>query len=145
MDIKGGQIVNYLRRIFFDALKENEIKLESSERFSETTITGYPSTFYPVFLNLVDNAIYWLKDRSSPRKIQLDVAKDGSIRVSDTGPGVHPVDQDFIFEPGFTRKPGGRGLGLKISREVLEKAGYELLLENSPKQKGAVFIIKPKE
>ncbi len=145
IDIEGGKIAAYLRRIFSVNLTEHEIDLEVSDRFSTATVTGYPSTFYPVFINLVDNAIYWLRDRPTPRKIKLDVAEDGSMTVSDTGPGIHPTDRDFIFEPGFSRKPGGRGLGLKISREVLDKAGYELLIgETSPKS-GTTFIIKQKD
>jgi len=145
VDIKGGILFNYLLRTFSEPLRENEIELKSSDRFKEAVIVGYPSTFYPVFINLVDNAIYWLKDRPDPRKISLDLRKDGSITISDTGPGVHPTDRDFIFEPGFTRKPAGRGLGLKISQEILGKAGYELLLENSPNRNGAVFVMKRKQ
>lgn len=145
VEIRGGQIASYINRIFSNALKENDIKLISSENFSESIIVGYPSTFYPVFVNLVDNAIYWLKDRPTPREIKLDAISDGSLTVSDTGPGIHPIDRSFIFDGGFTRKPGGRGLGLKISKEVLDKAGYDLMLGDSIKQEGAVFIIRKKQ
>jgi signal transduction histidine kinase len=74
--------------------------------------------------------------------IRLDSDKNGTIIVSDTGPGVHGADRDFIFDPGFTRKPGGRGLGLMISKEILEKNNYELTLANTSKE-GATFLIKP--
>ena len=48
-------------------------------------------------------------------------------------------DREAIFELGFTRKPGGRGLGLHISREVLEKGGYTLQVDESGQDSGATF------
>jgi signal transduction histidine kinase len=53
-------------------------------------------------------------------------------------------DQEAIFELGFTRKPGGRGLGLHISREVLDRVGYTLQLDPPGSDSGATFRIGPK-
>ena len=104
-------------------------------------IVGYPSTFYPVFVNLVDNAIFWLKDRPE-RRITLDL-RDGRILVSDTGPGIPKRDRDSVFELGFSRKPGGRGMGLYIARAVLARADYELTIADS--DTGTTFVIKSKQ
>jgi signal transduction histidine kinase len=105
-------------------------------------IHGFPSSFYPVFVNLVDNAIFWVKDRPIPRIISLDV-RENTMIVRDTGPGVALRDREAIFELGFTRKPGGRGLGLHIAREVLSKVGFKLCLAESSQEGGAEFIIEP--
>ena len=102
------------------------------------------TAFYPVFMNLVDNAIFWLKDCPLPREIRLDVNEDGFI-VSDTGPGIPVRDREAVFELGFTRKPGGSGLGLYISREVLRKEGFFLELAEPVPDRGATFKIYPKE
>ena len=64
--------------------------------------------------------------------------------VSDNGPGVPARDREAIFELGFTRKPGGRGLGLHISREVLDRVGYSLQLDPPGPDSGATFRITPK-
>jgi signal transduction histidine kinase len=104
---------------------------------------GYPSTFYPVFINLVDNSLYWLKDRPEPRIITLDLMEGDAWTVSDNGPGVAIRDREAIFERGFTRKPGGRGMGLKISRDVLAKEDYTLSLVDSAPGEGTTFKIKP--
>lgn len=48
---------------------------------------------------------------------QLDVA------VCDTGPGVPPESTDRLFEPFFTSKPGGLGMGLSISQSIIEAHG----------------------
>ena len=105
------------------------------------TITGYPSSFYPVFVNLVDNAIFWLKNRTSEKTIQLGIDGDDML-ISDTGPGISERDRESIFELGFTRKPGGRGMGLHISRNVLQRVGYTLTLDHR-NDEGATFRIAP--
>ena len=111
--------------------------------FLRHRFTGYPSTFYPVFVNLMDNEIFWLRDQSPLRLIRLDAEGD-AMMVEDNGPGVQPEDREAIFELGFTRKPGGRGLGLYISRDVLGRVGYELNVGEPPAGKGTLFAIRPK-
>jgi signal transduction histidine kinase len=140
--ITGSNIATYLNDLFRERLESQEIKLTPSQAFRDMVIVGYPSTFYPVFINLVDNAMYWLRDHPIPREIKLD-ARGNSFIVSDNGPGVSRRDRDAVFELGFTRKPGGRGMGLYISREVLKKDNYELLLSKKSPDGGATFIICP--
>lgn len=93
-----------------------------------------------MFVNLVDNAIFWLTDKRPPRKIILDSDLSGFL-VSDNGPGVPLRDRDAVFERGFTRKPYGRGLGLYIARDVLKRIGYEIRLLQSGPYEGATFWI----
>jgi signal transduction histidine kinase len=116
-DITGAEIHNYLKRLFGDRLSRENMTLEATDEFKEKSVFGFRSTFYPVFINLVDNAIYWVGDQRGPKTITLD-ANERDLIVSDTGPGIARRDRQAIFERGFTRKPGGTGLGLFISREV---------------------------
>jgi signal transduction histidine kinase len=95
-----------------------------------------------VFVNLVDNAIFWIKDRPQPRSISLDVHGEAMV-VSDSGSGISPRDREAIFELGFTRKPGGHGLGLYIAKETLAKIGYSISLAGISDKSGAEFIIQP--
>lgn len=139
-DIEGSAIANFLKRLFEERLRKDSIKLVVSTAFKKKTIRGYPSTFYPVFINLVDNAIFWLQDRPQVREIHLDANSDGFV-ISDTGPGISVRDMEAVFEMGFTRKPGGRGLGLYISRQVLRREGYELTLDYPAEKRGATFRI----
>ncbi len=142
VDITGSNIAKYLKDLFKDRLERDEIELIVTKAFRDTTVVGYPSTFYPVFINLIDNAIFWLKDQPLPREITLD-AKEDTFIVCDNGPGVNKRDRDAVFELGFTRKPGGRGMGLYISQEVLKREKYQLSLLETPSSKGATFVIKP--
>lgn len=142
--ITGAEIADFLQRLFSERMRRHEVSLMATDSFRDKTITAYPSTFFPVFVNLVDNSIFWLQDRPLPREILLD-ADDNAFIVADNGPGIPTRDRDAVFELGFTRKPGGRGLGLYISREVLKKEGFELELDEPGTGHGATFRIQPKE
>ncbi|MCY4583986.1 MAG: ATP-binding protein [Chloroflexi bacterium] len=142
VDIRGGDIGGFLEDLFAARLSRHQCALRSTAAFNRHVWKGYPSTFYPVFVNLVDNAIFWLSDQDQPREVWLDVEGD-ALLVSDTGPGVSIRDAEAIFEAGFTRKPNGRGLGLYISRDVLERIGYELSVVPRGKRGGATFRITP--
>ena len=93
---------------------------------------------------MVDNAIFWLGDQRDPKTITLD-ANGTDFFVSDTGPGIARRDRQAIFERGFTRKPGGTGLGLFISREALKQEGFQLLLDKQQETVGATFIIRKED
>ncbi len=144
VDIRGFEIHKFLGDLFREKFLRHHIKFVHTEAFSKTRIKGFTSSFYPVFVNLVDNAVYWLSQQNSSedRRIELD-ATEGVFLVSDTGPGVDARDRQAIFEFGFTRKPGGRGMGLHISREVLRRVGYDLTLADGASDKGATFLIRP--
>lgn len=138
--ITGRALHKYLRDLFGKRLKDQSIQLVPGRAFLDATIEQYPSTIYPVFVNLVDNAIYWLSDFAGAREVRLDAGPDGLI-VEDTGPGVPADYRDAIFEQGFSEKPGGSGLGLYIAREVLQREGMQLHLAEASADAGARFII----
>ncbi|AUG75756.1 hypothetical protein CFP65_0820 [Kitasatospora sp. MMS16-BH015] len=126
--IRGAQIEQFLMDLFGERLRRHDVVLTATDAFSRFAFSGYPSTFYPVFVNLVDNAIFWLSDRPQPRIIELDETA-GTLKVSDNGPGISMRDREAVFEHGFSRKPGGRGLGLKISKDVLQRSGWSLRVD----------------
>ena len=144
IEIKGSEIHKFLEDLFSERFARHSIQMRATRKFLNHRLRGYPSTFYPVFVNLVDNASFWLRDQPEHRLITLDC--DGeAMSVSDSGPGILAQDREAIFELGFTRKPGGRGLGLYISRDVLKKAGFNLSVSDSLEDSGATFMIKPAE
>lgn len=78
-----------------------------------------------VLTNLVSNAIDALQ--STPQALRnlwisasLDLEQRIIVRVRDTGAGVSPIDQKNLFKPFFTTKPKGMGIGLSISRSIME-------------------------
>lgn len=145
--ILGKDIHGFLRDLFAQRFSRHGVTLSATKSFEEFEVAGYPSTFYPVFANLLDNAIFWLQRvRGRNRTIELDI-DNGDFLVRDNGPGVSIRDRENIFLPRFSRKPGGRGMGLHVSRATLSRAGYDLKLDD-PKpasSDGAVFRITLEE
>jgi sensor histidine kinase regulating citrate/malate metabolism len=123
-------------------LLEHQIEIQISQSFEQLRLTGFPSTFYPVFINLIDNAVHWVASTGEPGWIRLDVHSE-VITVSDSGPGILARDAETIFEYGFSRKIGGRGIGLYIARQVLRSAGYDIRLRYPNEHPGACFEIYP--
>ncbi len=142
IEIKGITIKQFLEDIFAERMRRHSVDLGSTQAFNDKTIVGYPSTYYPVFVNIIDNAIFWLKDRPLPRRIVLD-ADDAGFSISNNGPEILMRDREIIFDRGFTRKPNGRGLGLHISREVLSKVGYQIYVAEPRIGQGVTFRIEP--
>nr|VFJ88218.1 MAG: Histidine kinase-, DNA gyrase B-, and HSP90-like ATPase [Candidatus Kentron sp. H]VFJ90233.1 MAG: Histidine kinase-, DNA gyrase B-, and HSP90-like ATPase [Candidatus Kentron sp. H]VFJ96588.1 MAG: Histidine kinase-, DNA gyrase B-, and HSP90-like ATPase [Candidatus Kentron sp. H] len=140
MELRGGEIENFLLQLFGDRCRRHESTIEATRAFRKKTVTTFPSSILPVFVNLTDNALFWLGDRQPPRTIRLD-ADDRGYLFSDNGRGIPERDRDAVFEQGFTRKPGGRGLGLFISRQALRGIGFTLELLDTPAGDGAQFRI----
>lgn len=128
IDIRGKEIVHYVRALFSVRFERHHIRLEATQEFLDSSVRSYPSTIYPVFVNLIDNFIFWLKDKPGERLVSLDCA-NGVYHIENNGPPIHKRDVEAIFEQGFSRKPHGRGLGLYISKRVLSKEAMTLSLD----------------
>ena len=143
--ITGAEIRDYLQEFFGSMLAKNEISLSATDDFLELRVFDQRSRLYPVFINLLNNSIYWLgtSDRTD-RRIVLDIVGPEAV-VSDNGPGVDPEDVDSLFRLFFTRKiRGGRGVGLYLCRANLAAGGHTIRYEPSGKGmplKGANFLI----
>ena len=100
-----------------------------------------------VITNLVKNAIQAMNEVHSPR-ILVTVASEGNqvkISVADNGVGIADEVKEKIFEPKFTTKTSGMGLGLGMVKNIVEN--YHGTIDfTSQVEKGTVFTVKfPKE
>ncbi|MDI3213220.1 ATP-binding protein [Arthrobacter sp. AL12] len=141
--ITGSQISEFVRGVFFERFERHNVRFEVAESFLNWQFRGFPSTFYPVFVNLIDNAIAWTSNNHGRTGVILLDADEDGLLVCDDGPGIRPRDRDAIFERGFSRRRGGRGLGLSLSRELLARDGWEIELEFDEATVGAKFRIRP--
>jgi PAS domain S-box-containing protein len=96
-----------------------------------------------VVINLIVNAIEAMSGASErPRELTIvsgtDCTNDLFVEVHDTGPGLHPEQLDRLFQSFYTTKPDGIGMGLAISRSIVEAHGGRLSAEPNQRQ-GAVF------
>jgi PAS domain S-box-containing protein len=95
-----------------------------------------------VFMNLMLNAIEAMKDTGGELKIKTELGQAGSllISVSDTGVGLPAENTDQIFNAFFTTKPEGSGMGLAISRSIIESHGGRLWATGNH-GRGATFLL----
>jgi two-component system sensor kinase FixL len=96
-----------------------------------------------VLLNLVHNSIEAMRDTcGGPKRVKIAARYTPSqqilVSVEDTGPGMGAEQLRRIFTPFYTTKRDGMGMGLSISRTIIESHGGRLWTESEPRQ-GAVF------
>jgi PAS domain S-box-containing protein len=109
------------------------------------TAAGDADRIQQVLVNLLDNAV---KYGGSHVVIRVERGEAvARVAVSDNGPGIPRPEQQLIFEkfyrgdPQLARSPGGTGLGLFISRELVQRMGGRLDVE-SPPGGGATFVVE---
>jgi signal transduction histidine kinase len=104
-------------------------------------VSGDRVQLQQVVINLVMNGIEAMRSLvDRPRALLIKSAANHNevlIQVQDSGAGLNPQQAEHIFEPFFTTKPEGIGMGLSISRSIVESHGGRLWAESG--SKGALF------
>ena len=104
-------------------------------------VCGNREALVGAVLNLVTNA---LQAAGSEARVSIQPRLEGDtaeLRVTDNGPGVPAALRQRIFEPFFTSRPEGTGLGLAVVRSVAEAHGGEIRLETA-EGRGASFVLR---
>jgi signal transduction histidine kinase len=105
-------------------------------------IVGDRVQLQQVVMNLIVNSIEAMKGVDGMREIIIQSQRAGNeqilVSASDTGIGLPPELAERIFDPFFTTKPHGTGMGLRISRSIVESHGGRLWAVASP-GRGAIF------
>ena len=100
-----------------------------------------------IFANLVENSMYWLSISEEDEKtisVEASVVLGGvELIFSDNGTGFQGTNLDLMFEPGFSMKPDGTGLGLALVGEAVERLNGTIRAAKS--NKGACFVINFKK
>jgi signal transduction histidine kinase len=102
-----------------------------------------PENFFSLLQILLSNSLDWARRVESPR-VRIVVASAGEqceIVFSDNGPGISAEVASRVFEPMFSRKEGGRGMGLTIARQLVEAHGGSISAIIDGRRKGAAFQI----
>ena len=133
-------IDNSVRLIEKQAREKNiTVATLNSADVNEATID--PDRITQVLLNLYLNAIDAM-EAGGELDVELSHREDNriEIKVSDTGCGIPAEDLSRIFDPYFTSKSSGTGLGLTIAHNIMEAMGGQILVESRPGQ-GTIFRI----
>lgn len=143
--ITGEDIFQYCEDFFANLLKSRGIKFETTTEFRSLILNEQPSRLFPVFINLINNSIYWLvTSKTEEPTIKFSII-DKKVIVSDNGPGVDSLDIPQLFQMFFSRKiSGGRGIGLYLCRVNLLAGGHHIEYASTTPFKllsGANFVI----
>jgi signal transduction histidine kinase len=125
-----------------DDLQQHKISLETNSQAPILIAIGDRAQLQQVLLNLIANAVDSMSVIEKQRVLRVNVSAqtDATIVVSvaDTGKGVGAENLQRIFNPLFTTKPNGMGLGLSICRSIIQAHGGEIWVKpNQPS--GAIF------
>ena len=123
-------------------LQKHQILVQAQPTKQLPDVQGDRIQLEQVLLNLITNAIHAMAESDEPRVlcVKSEIIENDAVMVSvaDTGPGIGPQDIDRIFNPLFTTKTDGMGMGLSICRSIIEAhQGRLWVAPNNPQ--GAVF------
>jgi two-component system sensor kinase FixL len=109
--------------------RERGIRTEFEFSSGEALVLADRVQIQQVLTNLMRNAIEAMRD-SDRRELVVRARPDGEkamhVEVQDTGPGIAPEIADRLFQPFITTKAGGMGIGLSISRRIIQSHGSDL-------------------
>jgi two-component system sensor kinase FixL len=131
-------IVHEATSLLSSAIRQKGISLHIVIEEVRAAIQADRVQMQQVLFNLLRNAIEALEAPGLGRKPRLSVtvrlilAETIEIIVEDNGPGISPAVEQRIFQPFMTEKPGGMGVGLSISRRIMEAHGGELRYMAAP-------------
>ena len=118
--------------------------LVESEIRAEPTVLGNKLKLHQVLVNLIMNACQAMEGIEGAKRLEIaSSVQDGRIvlRVSDSGPGVPPVLRERVFDPFFTTRKDGSGIGLSFSHRIVTDHGGALRVGTS-RWGGAEFQIE---
>lgn len=147
-NIKVLEILDKVAQIYHNTFerKENKILLDVLELQPPLITKCTDAVLMQLFINLFDNSLYWLQDKPLGKRL-IRVHIDGDrqcVLYADNGPGIPAENRPYIFQPFFSTKEEGRGLGLYIARQLLDRLGYSIELADSKRDRlleGACFVI----
>ncbi|NKX14548.1 ATP-binding protein [Bacillus cereus] len=148
-DFKVSEALKKIAELYENELKLYNIELHISCK-EDYVLSGWIEDIVICLTNLLENSIHWLNNYEiEEKKIVISVFEDEGkaliIDVIDNGPGVAKkfLEENAIFDPGFTTKTGGTGLGLAIAGEAISRNNGKLKALHS--DEGAYFRIEFKE
>ena len=172
-DTRAGNVIHHMRAMLkkgeakFESLNVNDLVGSTLQLLDNELIarrircdcsltrelpqtSGDPVQLQQVLLNLIMNAIEAMHDVSSSRRIvtirtrRIEEGKI-SIDISDRGTGLVPIHDERIFQPFFTTKERGLGLGLAICSSIMKVHGGTLDLQNNPGEGATATLVIPAE
>jgi PAS domain S-box-containing protein len=137
-----NEIVNSTLRLLHNELITRHVRVSTDLAAGSARVTGDAIQLQQVLLNLILNAIDAMNDVAPARRLitvrtRTTAAEQVQIEVSDCGVGLAPASQKRVFQPFFTTKEQGLGLGLSLCSAIVKLHGGALSLNNNNAGGGA--------
>ncbi len=133
--IKIDELFEHICQLLKREFKEIGIDFQSKILFNDLEITADRELVEMVLINILKNAKEALKEIEEP-KVEMVARIDGEQRVlldvKDNGPGIIPEAIDRIFIPFYTTKKSGSGIGLALSRQIMQMHQGTLSVKSEP-------------
>jgi signal transduction histidine kinase len=130
-------LVNFIDR----EMTRQQIAITTHFAPSPAQVRFDPDRLRQILLNLMQNAEQALR---GPGQIDISITSDAErvrLRIADNGPGIPEEDRQRIFEPFYSTKANGSGLGLALVRRFVTEADGTITCENNSPQ-GTIFRIE---
>jgi PAS domain S-box-containing protein len=142
MDV--DEVIDDALRLLEPEARDRGATVQRSRGAAPPLVMGDHIQIEQVLLNLMRNGIEAMAEVRGPRELHIDRrCLDGDLVelvVRDTGPGIPPGELARVFDPFFSTKSSGLGMGLSISRSIVEAHHGSLVVESQP-DGGAVFRV----
>jgi len=143
------QILQRAYEICRAEIEAKDLEVNFALRADRTYVEGDPARLQQVFWNLIKNSVKFTPEKGRISIETLNPVPDKiEARVTDTGIGIEPETIDKIFDAfeqgqsDITRRFGGLGLGLTISKTLIDAHGGNIRVQSSGKNQGATFTVE---
>jgi len=147
--ISVHQLLQRAYEICREEIAAKNLEAEFHLRAAQTHVEGDPARLQQVFWNLIKNSVKFTPEKGRITIETLNPAPDKiEVRVIDTGIGIEPEKINKIFnafeqgQTDITRRFGGLGLGLAISKALIDAHGGKIRVESPGKDQGAIFSLE---
>jgi C4-dicarboxylate-specific signal transduction histidine kinase len=141
-DCHLNDVVTEVVELTYGEATQNRVSVTTHLADPIPVVQGDRVQLQQVVLNLIMNAIEAMSDTAGgPRRLTIRTMSDAThavVSVQDSGPGLNPAAIDRIFEPYFTTKTHGLGIGLSICRSIVESHRGKLWAAQN-EERGATF------
>lgn len=133
--IEAVEMVGLVREVvtLFEAPENYQLEVDYPEA-PAVFVPGDRDQLRRALVNIIKNAAQAIQNQADGAILVRFEILDQQVRltISDNGPGIPEADRDRLFEPNFTTKSGGTGLGLAVSKSILENCKGEIRFESEP-------------
>lgn len=144
IDVQLNPVIHSAKELIKPQLKSSRVNLESPLLDDDVSVIINPIQLEQVLINLLTNGIQALADVEPNKRLSLSIEpckEHINIHIDDNGSGIDSDKVNDLFEPFYTTKKNGLGLGLSISQQIMQSMNGNLFVSVSPLG-GARFTIQ---